>query len=91
MDEPSLELKRGCAIGQTGRKERKMIIYPCMYCKNGINYLYSMCNSMNVSVEAKEMNERLQRGETQYNGLSLVGIDYFYAGEPYKTDMSLYD
>ena len=50
-----------------------------------------MCNSINVSAEAKEMNERLQRGETQYNGLSLVGIDYFYAGEPYKTDMSLYD
>ena len=68
-----------------------MIIYPCMYHKNGENYLYSMCNSMNVNAETKEMNERLQRGETQFNGLSLAGIEYFYAGEPYKTDMSLYD
>mgnify|MGYP006972482309 FL=1 len=62
-----------------------------MYRKNGENYLYSMCNSMNVNTEINEMNKRLQRGEKQYNGVSFNGIEFFYAGEPYEEDFSLYD
>lgn len=68
-----------------------MIIYPCMCHKDGMNLLFSMCNSMNVNAIVDEMNEQLAHGVKNYKGFSLAGIEYFYAGEPYKTDMSLYD
>nr|DAG74425.1 MAG TPA: hypothetical protein [Caudoviricetes sp.] len=68
-----------------------MTIYPCMYRQNGKDYLYSMCNKMNVNNVVADMNERLQRGETRYNGISFSNIEFFYAGEPYEENFSLYD
>lgn len=46
---------------------------------------------MNAEATVKEMNERLQNGESRYNGLDLNDIDYFYAGKAYDEDFSLYD
>ena len=68
-----------------------MKVIPCMYHKNGHNWLYAICHSMNAEATVKEMNERLQNGENRYNGLELNGIDYFYAGEAYDENFSLYD
>ena len=68
-----------------------MKVIPCMYYKNGHALLYAICHPMNAETVVKEMNERLQNGEHKYNGLELNGIDYFYAGEPYDEDFSLYD
>lgn len=68
-----------------------MKVFPCMYCKNGMNLLYSMCNEMNVNDIVADMNKRLQNGEVAYNGLRFEGIEFFYAGEPYNEDMSLWD
>ena len=80
-----------CAIGMTGRKELKMKVIPCMYHKNGNNLLYAICHPMNAEATVKKMNERLRNGENEYNGLELNGIEYFYAGEAYNEDFSLYD
>ena len=74
-----------------GQKGTKMKVIPCMYHKNGNNLLYVICHPMNIETTVKEMNERLQNGESKYNGLELNGIDYFYAGETYDEDFSLYD
>ena len=74
-----------------GQKGTKMKVIPCMYHKNGNNLLYVICHPTNVETTVKEMNERLQNGESKYNGLELNGIDYFYAGETYDEDFSLYD
>lgn len=68
-----------------------MKVIPCMYHKNGHDWLYAICRSMNAEATVKEMNDRLQNGESKYNGLELNGIDYFYAGEAYDEDFSLYD
>lgn len=68
-----------------------MKVIPCMYHKNGNNLLYAICHPMNAEATVKEMNERLQNGESKYNGLDLNGIEYFYAGEAYDEDFSLYD
>lgn len=68
-----------------------MIIYPCNFKKNGINYMYSMCSKDNVNQIVAEMNERLHNKETGYNGLKFEGIEFFFAGEPYDEDMSLWD
>ena len=46
---------------------------------------------MNAEATVEEMNERLRNGENEYNGLDLNGIDYFFAGEAYDEDFSLYD
>jgi hypothetical protein len=62
-----------------------------MYRQNGKDYLYSMCNKMNVGSVVTDMNKRLQRGEARYNGLSSSNIEFFYAGEPYEENFSLYD
>lgn len=87
--------RQGWANGQTGDKKRKevtkMKVFPCMYRKNGINLLYSMCDEMNVDYIVSDMNKRLRRGEEQYNGVSFNGIEFFYAGKPYEEDFSLYD
>lgn len=40
-----------------------MTIYPCMYRQNGKDYLYSMCNKMNVNNVVVDMNERLHSAE----------------------------
>lgn len=68
-----------------------MKVIPCMYHKNGNNLLYAICHPMSAEATVKEMNERLQNGESKYNGLELNGIDYFYAGKAYDEDFSLYD
>ena len=68
-----------------------MKVIPCMYHKNGDNLLYTICHPMTAEATVKKMNERLQNGESKYSGLDLNGIDYFYAGEAYDEDFSLYD
>lgn len=68
-----------------------MKVIPCMYHENGHNWLYAICHPMNAEATVKEMNERLQNGESKYNGLELNGIDYFFTGETYDEDFSLYD
>lgn len=68
-----------------------MKVLPCMYHKNGRNLLYAICHPMNAEATVKKMNERLRNGENEYNGLDLNGIDYFFAGEAYDEDFSLYD
>ena len=83
--------KCGCAIGMTGRRELKMKVIPCMYRKNGNDFLYAICHPLRVEVVVSEMNERLKNEENKYNGLELNGIEYFYAGEAYDEDFSLYD
>ena len=62
-----------------------------MYHKNGNNLLYAICHPINAEAMVKKMNERLRNGENEYNGLELNGIEYFYAGEVYDEDFSLYD
>lgn len=68
-----------------------MKVIPCMYHKNGNNLLYAICHHMSVEATVKEMNGRLQNGESKYNGLELNGIDYFYAGKACDEDFSSYD
>lgn len=68
-----------------------MIIYPCMYRKSGINFLYSLCNEVNITDVVADMNKRLRRGEERYNGVSFNGVEFFYVGQPYEEDFSLYD
>ena len=68
-----------------------MKVIPCMYRKNGSDFLYAICHPLRAEVVVGEMNERLQNGERKYNGLDLNGIEYFYAGEAYNEDFSLYD
>lgn len=68
-----------------------MKVIPCMYRKNGNDFLYAICHPLRAGVVVSEMNERLQDGENKYNGLELSGIEYFYAGEAYNEDFSLYD
>ena len=68
-----------------------MKVIPCMYHKNSNNLLYAICHPMNAEAMVKKMNERLRNGENEYNGLDLNGIDYFFAGEAYDEDFSLYD
>lgn len=61
-----------------------MTIYPCMYRQNGKDYLYSMCNKMNVGSVVTDMNKRLQRGEARYNGLSFSNIEFSMLANPMK-------
>ena len=68
-----------------------MKVIPCMYHKHGNNLLYAICHPMNAEATVKKMNERLRNGENEYNGLDLNGIDYFFAGEAYDENFSLYD
>ena len=68
-----------------------MKVIPCMYHKNDNDFLYAICHPMTAEATIKKMNERLKNGENKYNGLELNGIDYFYAGEAYDEDFSLYD
>ena len=68
-----------------------MKVIPCMYHKNGNDFLYAICHPMTAEATIKKMNERLKNGENKYNGLELNGIDYFYADEAYDEDFSLYD
>lgn len=68
-----------------------MKVIPCIYRKNGNDFLYAICHPLRAEVVVNEMNERLQNGENEYNGLELNGIEYFYAGEAYDEDFSLYD
>lgn len=68
-----------------------MIIYPCMYRKNGIDFLHSLCNEVNITDIVADMNKRLRRGEERHNGVSFTGVEFFYVGQPYEEDFSLYD
>lgn len=38
-----------------------MKVIPCMYHKNGHNWLYAICHPMNAEATVKEMNERLSK------------------------------
>ena len=80
------------AIRANNRKEGvKMKVIPCMYRKNGNDFLYAICHPLRAEVVVSEMNERLQNEEKEYNGIELNGIEYFYAGEAYNEDFSLYN